>query len=418
MVEPVGNDLPDVLLGIDPGATLVDIAQLDGLAHLDLAAVGVLQPDDGLEQGGLADTVGADHADDAVAGQREREVLDEGAALETLVEVFDLDHHIAQSRAGGDLDFLEVELPGLLRLGDHLLVSLQTSLVLGLPRLGARAHPRELFLQALVQLGVLAPLHGDTLCLLLQVGGVVALIGVGTTTVQLEDPLGHVVQEVSVVSHGQDGTRVSSQVLLKPQHALGVQVVGGLIEQQQVWLRQQQLAQRHPAALATGQVRHRLVRRRAAQRIHRLLQLGVDIPGVRGVQFLLELAHFFHELIGVVGGHQLSDLVVPVELGLDGHAVLDVFAHRLGLVQRRLLLQDPDTGPVGQKRLAIVRLVQTGHDLQDAGLTGAVRADHTNLCAGQEVQGDIVEDHLVAMRLADFHHRVDVLSHAALSPLL
>lgn len=48
---------------------------------------------------------------------------------------------------------------------------------------------------------------------------------------------------------GQDGAGVGAQELLQPQHALGVEVVGGLVEQEEVWLGQQQLAERDAAAL-------------------------------------------------------------------------------------------------------------------------------------------------------------------------
>src|SRR5262249_46819428 len=80
---------------------------------------------------------------------------------------------------------------------------------------------------------------------------------------------------------------------------------------------------------------------------------------------------------------------------------------------RRLLLQDADGGTGGQEGFTVVRLVQTGHDPQDARLAGAVRADDTDLGAREEAQRDVVQDHLVAVRLADLLHRVDELSHAA-----
>ena len=137
-------------------------------------------------------------------------------AVEALVEVLDLDDDVAQPRAGRDLDLLEVELAGLLRFGRHLLVAPQTGLVLRLPRLGAGPHPGQLLLQPLLQLGVLAALHGDALGLLLQVGRVVALVRVGAAAVELEDPLGDVVQEVPVVGDGQDGALVLGEVLLEP----------------------------------------------------------------------------------------------------------------------------------------------------------------------------------------------------------
>jgi hypothetical protein len=192
--------------------------------------------------------------------------------------------------------------------------------------------------------------------------------------------------------------------------------VGGLVEQQQVGLGQQQLAQRHAAALAARQVGDGLVGRRAAQCVHRLLELGVDVPRVGGVQLLLQMAHLLHQLVGVVGGHQLGDLVVPVEFGLDGHAVLDVLAHRLRLVELGLLLEDADRRAGLKKRVAVVGDVQSGHDPQDARLAGPVRADDADLRAWKEVQTDVVKDHLVAVRLADLPHRIDEFGHAVVLP--
>ncbi len=217
---------------------------------------------------------------------------------------------------------------------------------------------------------------------------------------------------------GQDGALVVGEVLLQPQHALGVEVVGGLVEQQQVRLAQQQLAQRDATLLTTGQVGDRLVGRRATQRVHGLLQLRIDIPRVGGIELFLQLAHLLHELIGVVGGHQLGDLVVPVELGLDGDAGLDVLPDRLGLVELGLLHQDSDRRSGLEEGVAIVGLIDAGHDLEDAGLTGAVGANHADLGPRQEVQEDVVKDDLVAVRLAHLAHRVDEFGHAVVMPFV
>src|SRR5450756_2487126 len=128
VVETVGDDLPERLLRVDAGARLVDVRDLDRLADLELARVQRLEPDDRLEQGRLADAVRADDADDAVARQDEREVLDEGSLVEALLEVLRLEHDVAESRTRRDLDLVEVELPGAIRLGRHLLVAGQTRL--------------------------------------------------------------------------------------------------------------------------------------------------------------------------------------------------------------------------------------------------------------------------------------------------
>ena len=72
--------------------------------------------------------------------------------------------------------------------------------------------------------------------------------------VELEDPAGDVVEEVAIVGDGDDGALVVGQVLLEPGDALGVEVVGGLVQQQQIGLLQQQPAQRDAAPLAAGQL--------------------------------------------------------------------------------------------------------------------------------------------------------------------
>src|SRR5664280_1252632 len=58
-------------------------------------------------------------------------------------------------------------------------------------------------------------------------------------------------------------------------------------------------------------------------------------------------------------------------------------------------------------------MIKPGHDPQDAGLAGAVRADNADLRAGQEGQRDVVENDLVAVGLADLAHGEDVLGHTS-----
>ncbi len=230
--------------------------------------------------------------------------------------------------------------------------------------------------------------------------------------VDLADPLRDVIEEVPVVRDGQHGARVRREELLEPQHRLGVEVVGGLVEEQQVGLAQQQLAQRDTAALTTGEVGDGLVRRRAAQRVHGLLELRVEIPRVGVIELLLELAHLLHQLVGVVGGHELGDFVEAVELDLDlAEAFLDVLLDRLLLVEGRLLLEDADGGLRIEEGLAVAGLIEPGHDLENRRLARAVGSDDADLRAVVEAHGDVIEDDLVTVRLAHLLHRVNELRH-------
>jgi hypothetical protein len=59
---------------------------------------------DHLEQGGLADAVGADHADDAGARQREGQVVDQHPVSEALGQLLGLQHDEPSRGPGRDVD--------------------------------------------------------------------------------------------------------------------------------------------------------------------------------------------------------------------------------------------------------------------------------------------------------------------------
>ncbi len=105
--------------------------------------------------------------------------------------------------------------------------------------------------------------------------------------VELQNPLGDVVEEVAIVRDGDDGAGILGQVPLEPEHAFGVEVVRRLVEQQQVGLLQQNLAQGDAPPLAAGELRHVGVARRQVHRVHGDFDLAVELPGVHGVDLVL-----------------------------------------------------------------------------------------------------------------------------------
>ncbi|HTQ93684.1 MAG TPA: hypothetical protein VMK84_29735 [Streptosporangiaceae bacterium] len=56
----------------------------------------------------------------------------------------------------------------------------------------------------------------------------------------------------------------------------------------------------HPALLPARQQGHLRARRRAAQRIHRLIDPAVQVPGVPMVQLLLQPAHLLQQPAGLL----------------------------------------------------------------------------------------------------------------------
>ena len=201
----------------------------------DLAVVDRLLPGQHLEQRRLAGAVRTDDADDPGAGECERQILDQQAVAEPLAEVVDLDHRVTQSTTdgNGDLQTVRPALGGL-GLGLQLVVGRESGLALGLAGLRRHPHPLQLALQRALAGLVALLLAGKSLLLLLEPRRVVALERDAAAAVQLEDPLGDVVEEVAVVGDGHDGARILLQEALQPLDALGVEVVGRLVEQQQV----------------------------------------------------------------------------------------------------------------------------------------------------------------------------------------
>ncbi len=130
----------------------------------------------------------------------------------------------------------------------------------------------------------------------------------------------------------EDRTRIGAQVAFEPVHGFRVEMVGRLVEQQQVGLLKQQTAERDPAALAAGERGHVRIVRRAAERVHRLLDLAVEIPQALGLDFVLQPGHLVGGVVGIV--HR--QFVVAVE---DRLFVLDP-EHRVAAdVERRIELR-------------------------------------------------------------------------------
>ena len=122
----------------------------------------------------------------------------------------------SQTWSRRNLNFGEIELLGVSGLVLHLLIALQTRLVLRLTGLGGAAHPVKLVLETACDLGVLGSLDLHTLGFGFQIRGVVALIRIELASVDLADPFGDIIHEVTIVGDRNDGTLVLVQKLLQP----------------------------------------------------------------------------------------------------------------------------------------------------------------------------------------------------------
>jgi hypothetical protein len=126
---------------------------------------------------------------------------------------------------------------------------------------------------------------------------------------------------------------------------------------------------------------------------------------------------------GLLGGQRVEigiglavGRVHGFELGLGGkhraHAGFDAFAHGVGRVQLGLLRQVADVQAGHGGGFTLDLLVQSGHDLEQGGLAGAVGAQHADLGAGEKAERHLLEDVALGRHdLADLVHGKYVLSH-------
>src|SRR5262245_23345706 len=250
-VLPAGDFLPDVLVALERIAGLIDVAEMHRFADLDVALVRLFLSDDHAKQRCLAGAVRPDHADDAAGRQAESEIVDQQVVAIALAQPLEVDHGLPQPLRDWN-DDLRALRRLLRRLLHEIFVALVTRLRLRLPRARRSRDPFALTRERALVRRLLATLLLQPLLLLLEPGRIITLVGDAAAAVELENPAGDVVQEVAVMGDDQDRAWVVAQVGLEPADRLGIAMVGGLVEQQQVRLLEQQTAERHPPPLAAG----------------------------------------------------------------------------------------------------------------------------------------------------------------------
>jgi hypothetical protein len=205
---------------------------------------------------------------------------------------------------------------------------------------------------------------------LLQPLRVVALVRDAAPAIELEDPAGDVVEEITIVRHGHDAALELGEIALEPVHRLGVEVVGGLVEQQHVGLLEEHATERDAALLAARELADVGVARREAQRVHRDVHLAVQVPEIVRVDLLLHPGLLVEQLLHRRVVHRLGELVRDVvetieQLALRRDGQLHIATHVELLVELRLLGEIADARAFMRPGFALIVGIDTGHDLED-----------------------------------------------------
>ena len=350
--------------------------ELHRRSHPQRPGVGLLHAGDQPEHRRLARTVRPDHAHDSTRRQRKVHVFKQHAVAIAFGKFLRLDDQRTESRSGRD-DDLELLLFFRDVFFQHRLVGGDACLPFRLAGLRAGTDPLKLARHRLLPAILRALRDRRTRLFLLQPFGIVSFPGDAVSVVEFQDPLGHVVQKVAVVRHRDDRARVTRKMLLQPLHALGIQMIGRLVQQQNVGFLKQQARKRDPALFSARKVIDDLVRRRTTQRVHRHLDLRSHIPRAERIDLFLQLSLLGRDRVplGVVlcvVDFIPGRVVGCREIGEVFHAFLDTLPHGLARRELRLMFEQAHRVTGFEMHMAVELLVPPGQQAHQRGFAGPV----------------------------------------------
>ena len=205
-------------------------------------------------------------------------------------------------------------------------------------------------------------------------------------------------EKLAVVADDQGGMRIFLQPRLEPQRAFEIEIVGRLVEQQQIGLGEQGGGERDAHAPAAGEFRHGpgKVLRGEAEPVQDFRRPRRRPVGIDGVELLIDFGHFFG-----FGGLQLRGQFLPQRVG--GEDGVDQRHRR----RRMLLIDRADPGALGQQNFAAERNQFAGDELEQGRFADAVAADQADLAAGRNGDARLVEEPAapgVENKIVDLQH--------------
>ena len=183
---------------------------------------------------------------------------------------------------------------------------------------------------------------------------VIAQVAAGDAPLGLDDLIADPIEEGPVMADDHQGTGLADQVVLEPLDRLDVQVVRRFVQQQQVRLLEEHLAQGNPHLPAARVVRHELLGplRGEADGGQQLVDAGIELIAMEALKSALQPAEFMDELVevigvvcGLLGGHLLFHLALAVEhLGGLAEGLEELLTHRARQIDVKFLLEVDDAG--------------------------------------------------------------------------
>ena len=326
---PFGRDGVDLLQdGVGLGHAFERVLGIVGYTHAGAQIAGAgggrLQAGDDLHEGGLAGAVGADERHVLAAVELEVDIAVDVLVAVGLGYALQAHDHVAGARWVGEL---KVDVLVALGQDDELLFDLLdlADALLGLGGLGglvAELVDEDLHVGDIALLGSTLGAHLFQVVLaLLEIAAVVAGVGGHAAVLERGDVVDAGVHEGTVVADDKHGAVVVRDKAAQPLDAFEVQVVGGLVQKQQVGVAQEEFGERDthlPAARELG-ARAIKVSDLKAQAGQDLARVALEFVAAQVLKAVLDLSVLVKECVDV--------LALLGELGDLGLQLVGALAH-------------------------------------------------------------------------------------------
>jgi len=282
-------------------------------------------------------------------------------------------------------------------LGAHRQQRLHPPFVTRPPRLDPLTEPGFFLGELLVELRPLHGLAGQPFLLLADEGRIVTWPRREPAAIELDDPGREPLEKGAVVGDEDHRAGIFEQEGLEPLDRLDVEMVGRLVEEQQVGLRDQRPGQQHAPLPSAGQGVDRDVGRQAEAGQHQLDAL-LQSPAITLLQLVLQGAEPVERTRAAVVDNVNGRVMVSLhQAGQVAEPLGDDVEHRRRCRQRDVLLEPRDPGPrLTPHRTSIGRQLPA-QDLEERGLAGPVSADDGHALPRLDLECDIVEQRQVTV---------------------
>ena len=232
---------------IERVAHLIEVGDLQIRTLANLATVRLQFTQDQFQQRGLAGAIRTNQPDLVATYDGGRKVLDDDLVAKGLAGFSQLGHQFATQHACSHIHaHLADNVPMCGATGAQFFQPHDATLAARAARFNAFPDPDLFLRQQLVRLGADDRFLRQLLFLENQILSEIAIVGTQNPAIQLDDARRHPIQESPVMGDGDHAALECHQQFFQPFNRIQIEVVGRLIEQQDVRLCHQRLRQGHP----------------------------------------------------------------------------------------------------------------------------------------------------------------------------